>query len=136
MKVLFVTPECAPLTKTGGLGDVSEALPAALRALGHDVRVFLPGYPQVLEGLDAREVGRVDVLGFAVRVLASKSFFVLDCPALYRRDGGPYQDAAGDDWPDNPVRFGVLCKAAAMMGAIWPHEVVHCNDWPCGLAPM
>ena len=45
MRVLFVTPECAPLTKTGGLGDVSAALPAALRAQGIDVRVLLPAYP-------------------------------------------------------------------------------------------
>ena len=136
MNVLFVTPECAPLTKTGGLGDVSEALPAALRALGHDVRVLVPGYSQVLEKTNSTEVRRLDVLGFELKILEAESFFILDCPELYRREGGPYQDAAGDDWPDNPVRFGVLCKAAAMMGEIWPHEVVHCNDWPCGLAPV
>ncbi|MDQ5847490.1 MAG: glycogen/starch synthase, partial [Pseudomonadota bacterium] len=40
MRVLFVTPECAPLTKTGGLGDVSQALPAELRRLGVDVRTL------------------------------------------------------------------------------------------------
>ena len=44
LKVLFVTPECAPWAKTGGLGDVSAALPAALGALGHDVRVLMPAY--------------------------------------------------------------------------------------------
>lgn len=44
MKVLFATPEFAPLVKTGGLGDVSAALPRALRALGHDVRVLMPAY--------------------------------------------------------------------------------------------
>ena len=46
-KVLFVTSELADLVKTGGLGDVSAALPRAMRHL-HDVRVLIPGYRQVL----------------------------------------------------------------------------------------
>ena len=142
MRVLFATPECAPLTKTGGLGDVSAALPAALRALGHDVRVVLPGYPPVLRGLaEAREVARLELLEARCRLLEAGEFLVLDCPALYAREGGPYQDAAGVDWQDNPRRFGVLSRAAALLagGASpleWRPQVLHCNDWPCGLAPV
>jgi starch synthase len=137
MKVLFVTPECAPLTKTGGLGDVSAALPAALRALGIDVRVLLPGYPQVLDGIGAaRERSRLAAMGHDLRVLEADGFFVLDCPPLYRRDGGPYQDGAGRDWPDNPLRFGALCQAAAMLAGEWGADVLHGNDWPAGLAPV
>ena len=44
MKILFVTPECAPFVKTGGLGDVAAALPRALLALGHDVITLMPAY--------------------------------------------------------------------------------------------
>ena len=59
--------------KTGGLGDVSAALPAALREIGCDARILLPGYPQVLAAdPSAREVARTTVLGRAVRLLESK----------------------------------------------------------------
>ena len=142
MRVLFATPECAPLTKTGGLGDVSAALPAALRALGHDVRVLLPGYRAVLEGLpQAGEVARLELLGAQCRVLERDDFLVIDCPTLYARDGGPYQNAQGEDWADNAQRFGLLSRVAALLGGAasplaWRPQVVHCNDWPCGLAPV
>jgi starch synthase len=142
MRALFVTPECAPLAKTGGLGDVSGALPAALRSLGHDVRVLIPGYAAVLDGLPAaREAARLDLLGQPGRLLETEDFVVVDCPPLYRRDGGPYQNAQGEDWPDNPLRFGLLCRVAALLGGdatplAWRPQVVHCNDWPAGLTPV
>lgn len=47
MKIAFIASECAPFAKTGGLGDVVGALPKALTALGHDVRVFLPLYHSI-----------------------------------------------------------------------------------------
>ena len=49
MRVLYVTSEVYPFAKTGGLADVSAALPAALRDLGIDVRLLVPGYKQALE---------------------------------------------------------------------------------------
>src|SRR5262245_66678896 len=49
LKILFVTAEATPFAKTGGLADVSSALPRALAALGHDVRVVLPLYSRVRE---------------------------------------------------------------------------------------
>ena len=140
MRVLFVTPECAPLTKTGGLGDVSAALPAALRAQGIDVRVLLPAY-RAIAPAEAKECARFQLLQMEVRVLEAGEFLLLDCPPLYDRPGGPYQDAAGSDWPDNALRFGMLARAAALLGSgasplEWRPEVVHCNDWPAALAPV
>jgi len=142
MRVLFVTPECAPLTKTGGLGDVSAALPSAMRAQGVDVRTFLPAYRAVLAALpQAREVARTRVLQHEVRILEAGECLFLDCPPLYDRPGGPYQDETGHDWPDNPLRFGVLSRMAALLGTPaspleWRPEIVHCNDWPTALAPV
>ena len=47
LKILFVSAEVAPFAKVGGLADVAGSLPKALRALGHDVRVVMPAYPQI-----------------------------------------------------------------------------------------
>ena len=141
-RVLHVTPECAPMTKTGGLGDVSEALPEALRAAGVDALTLLPGYPAVLDHVGkAREAAKLELLGFACRLVRADPFLVLDCPALYMRDGGPYQTAEGRDWDDNPLRFGVLARAAALLAGSgtpldWRPQVLHCHDWPAGLAPV
>jgi starch synthase len=132
--------------KTGGLGDVCGALPAALRRLGLDVRLLLPGYPEVLAGIKAIELSKVELLGTEGRLLGTKAggeevpLLVLDCPALYARQGGPYQSPAGEDWPDNALRFAFLSKVAAVLGSSrtplrWQPDIIHCNDWPSALAP-
>ncbi|MFN2644937.1 MAG: glycogen synthase, partial [Burkholderiales bacterium] len=135
-----MTPECAPLTKAGGLGDVSAALPAALRAQGIDVRVLLPRYREI-DATGAEERARLRLLGVEVRVLEKGDSLLIEAPELYDRDGSPYQDAAGADWPDNWLRFGVLSRAAALLASgasplEWRPEILHCNDWPTALAPV
>jgi len=148
LRIIYATPECAPLVKTGGLGDVAGALPLALRQRGLDVRVLLPGYPAVLAALrGARVAGHVDAFARlpAARLLESElatgvPAWVIDCPALYQREGGPYQDAAGADWDDNPLRFGLLARVAAQLAAPdspvgWRAQLIHANDWQTGLAP-
>src|SRR5688572_33122794 len=134
MRVLFTTPECAPLAKTGGLGDVSAALPAALRALGHEVDILLPAYAEVLDKMrDAAEAARFSELGFDIRLLRKDHLRLIDCPPLYQRGGSPYQDPGGQDWPDNALRFGLLSRVAARLPG---YDVIHCNDWPTALAPI
>ena len=148
LAVLFVTSEVAPLIKTGGLADVAGSLPAALMHAGMDVRVLVPGYKQVMEGVKSK--GRLTsfpALGEmpASQILAGKlpsgvPLMIVDCPRLYDRPGGPYQDSAGNDWPDNAVRFGLLSYLAAVLGGPaspigWRPRIVHCNDWQTGLAP-
>jgi starch synthase len=146
-KILYVTSEFADLVKIGGLGDVSAALPRALSAY-HDIRVLIPGYPQVLaSGNPIRVIGRI--AGHAAlpacrigRMDLSDGLivYVILCPALYERDGSPYTDSENRDWPDNPIRFARLGLAAAEIaagnaGMQWCPELVHANDWPSGLAP-
>jgi len=147
LRILFATPECAPWVKTGGLADVSAALPAALEGLGHDVCVILPAYPSVLEAAAYRRP--------FVEIPATAHFpactvhqsplpsgvpaWLIHCPELFERDGGPYQDRDGRDWDDNAQRFGQLARVAALLAGDanpldWRPDVLHCNDWQTGLA--
>lgn len=149
ISVLFATSEARPLIKTGGLADVSGALPGALREIGVDCRLLLPGYRNVVEGVaEAREVARFDNLpGFGqVRLLegvmpgGDVPVYIVDYPWHYLRPGGPYQDASGKDYPDSAWRFALLSRVAALLAGpvsplAWRPDVLHCNDWQTGLAP-
>jgi starch synthase len=121
-----------PFAKAGGLGDVSAALPSALRALGLEVHVLIPAYGESMR--TGTERARFTELGVDCVLREDEGFLFLDCPALYRREGTPYQDPGGADWPDNPLRFGLLSKVAARLAE--GYDVLHCNDWPTGLAPV
>jgi len=149
LKILFVTPEIHPLIKTGGLADVSGALPAALRELGADVRVLVPGYPKVLVGArnkrlrhtfrDLPEADEVRLLSASLPG-SGVPLLIVDCPLLYQRDGGPYQNPTGIDWPDNAQRFALLSRIGAILGSdasplSFRPDIVHCNDWQSALAP-
>ena len=150
MRVLFVTSEVFPLIKTGGLADVSGSLPSALQNLGVDIRILVPGYPSVLKQLDELHhlvslknlpvIENADLLMGTILETNIK-VMVIKAPGLYERDGGPYVDITGQEWLDNPVRFGVLSKVASMLSGAnspinnWNPNIVHCNDWQTGLAP-
>jgi len=136
------------MTKTGGLADVAAALPMALRELDVDVQVLLPGYAPVLSAItQVQPLAELPALGVfpACKLLAAQApdgqpLIVLACPELYEREGGPYLDAAGKDWPDNAVRFGLFSYVAALLSADsspseWRADVLQCNDWQSGLAP-
>jgi starch synthase len=145
MKVLSVASEVAGLVKTGGLADVAGALPAALAAHGVEVTSLVPGYPAVLAKLrKTRAIHAWDaLLGEKARLLAGKlgdhPLLVLDCPALFAREGGPYADPAGKDWDDNWRRFAAFARAAADIagGAVKGRtfDLVHAHDWQAGLVP-
>ena len=149
VKVLFATSEIAPWVKTGGLGDISAALPPALRKAGVDVRVLVPCYPALAKAFpDAPVVA--DLPGLAGALPPSQireantpegtPLLLLDCPSLYGRPGNPYLDRVGHDWHDNHIRFGLLSRIAALFGSSsplpWQAQVVHANDWQAALASV
>jgi starch synthase len=146
VNVLFVSAEVAPFAKTGGLGDVSAALPRHLARHGHDVRVFVPFYSRVSTGGRVFEavdnVRDVEVrLGrhhyrfslYRSRLPASElDVYFVHCPVLYHRPGIYTTD------PDEHLRFLLLGRAALesaqRMG--FAPDIVHCNDWQTGLLPL
>lgn len=150
MNLLFASAEIVPLAKTGGLADVSGALPAALAALGIDVQLAMPGYTEALDRAEGKQPaipmdglsglegvslirGRMPDTGLPI--------WLVDYPALYRRPGGLYVDEGGNDRSDNCRRFATFARAVAQLalGFAAPKgakpDIVHVSDWHLGLVP-
>ncbi len=145
LRVLSVASEIYPLVKTGGLGDVVGALPAALAREGIVVRTLIPGYPAVMQALSAAETVHTfaDLHGGPAQLVAARAhgldLYVVDAPHLYGRAGNPYVGPDGREWPDNALRFAALAECAtaiarAVVPTYVPH-VVHAHDWQAGLVP-
>jgi starch synthase len=146
MRIAFIAAECEPWAKTGGLGDVVDALARALArvpgATDGLVDVFLPRYrsvavpatagpgrrlrvpdPYSLDGAVELTVIDVEAHGYRLRLI--------DHPAAFDRDG-LYGAASGGDYGDNAWRFGLLCRAALetlRAEADRPVDLIHIHDW-------
>lgn len=150
MRVSFVTSELNPFSKTGGLADVSDALPAALAELGAEVTVFSPLYRSTAAMLDRLGLADEETTGAAlwvgderhalryrvVRRRGCRLVFVVD-DAFYDRPM-LYVDARGADYPDNTARFALLCRAALeyWLGREPIPDIFHANDWQTALLPV
>src|SRR5688572_9068911 len=110
---MFVSSEVAPYSKTGGLGDVSGALPARLQSLGHEVAVVTPLYSSVKEGghrlhrvYDSIQVLAAGNNAFTAYLADDSRTWFVDFPPLYDRPT-LYSNA-----PDEHLRFLFLTHAA------------------------
>ncbi|HBM14943.1 MAG TPA: glycogen synthase GlgA [Lentisphaeria bacterium] len=141
MNIVWVTSEAAPYAKTGGLADVSAALPKALSERGHKVSVIMPYYPQVFKDLTAKTSLRYELLGVPFgwteewaqvrehKISDNLSFFFIaydlyfDRPSLY--------DFQGTEYGDNAARFIFFSRAAmqAVLALDLKPDILHCNDW-------
>jgi starch synthase len=144
MHVLSVASEVFPLIKTGGLADVTGALPAALKHHGIAATTMLPGYPAVMQALELPQTCHTepDLFGGSARLLAGTAkgldVLVLDAPHLFARSGNPYAGPDGKDWPDNAQRYAALSRVASAVaqGRIGglQFNVLHLHDWQAALA--
>jgi len=147
LRILILSAEVAPFAKTGGLGDVAGALPKALAALGHDVRVVMPAYQAQERAAQAGQGGFVSRPGglivptgaggitagiletrlpgseVPVYLVAERNLF--DRPNIYGYD-------------DDPYRFAFFSRAALSLTEAlgWRPDVVHAHDWHAAPAVM
>ncbi len=146
-KILFLSSEAFPLIKTGGLADVAGSLPNALHKKQQDIRLCLPAYRDVLDKLKhTRVIATTAYYDIPVNIVESRlpgtqlTVWLVDCPALFDRPGGPYSNQHGHAWEDNALRFTVFCHCAVDIAMNtfdldWAADLVHCNDWQTGLVP-
>src|SRR3712207_1748785 len=135
MNILFATSEAYPFIKTGGLGDVSYALPKALKKIGVDVRVILPKYNSIPEEYVNNmtkiaefkiKVGwRNKYCGLLELEKDGLKFYFIDNEYYFKMDSAYAQ-------MDDGERFSFFSKAIIesinYMNDFTP-DILHCNDW-------
>lgn len=154
LKILFVTSEAVPFVKTGGLADVSAALPKVLTEMGHEVRLIIPKYGAVderkfkvhdiirLKDISVK-IGDKDVIFslkscFLPGVRTRVQIYFLENYEYFGNRNSLYVDPkTGKDYQDNDERFILLNRAVLEMiiKLGWTPDIIHLNDWQCGLVP-
>lgn len=133
MKIAFCSSEVYPFAKTGGLADVSGALPIALEKLGAEVSIFLPHFKTVgNNGHVTRINNRISVARLGKKI----NVYFIENEEYFGREG-LYGDSAGD-YSDNLERFQFFCLESLklMKELSLPVDVIHCHDWQTALIPV
>jgi starch synthase len=141
MKVLFLSPEVSPWSKTGGLGDVAGALPRALAERGHDLTVVSPLPPRVDRAL-VRPLGKSVSFDQGSERLTFELLEGLPvdgskrCRVIFMAHPLFERPELYGDYPDNFFRFAAFGEAALAVPAAlgFVPQIVHGNDWTCGPA--
>ena len=138
MRVAILTSEAVPFAKTGGLADVSGALPKALVEQDTDAKLILPLYDQIdrgllnggsIENVRVEWRGQVHLVRFWYSDAAGAPAYLLEAPEFFARP-------AIYGYNDDHIRFAFFSRAAlALLKSLdWSPDIVHGNDWPCGFA--
>jgi starch synthase len=142
LKILFLSSEGLPYSKTGGLADVVQALPKALAEMGHEVAVLLPRYrgnkiASTLVSSVTITMGdqlRFPSIAEGAAVAGVRYFFVVD-RGFYDRE--QLYGEKGIDYPDNAERFTEFSRTAIeFVKRVWLPDVIHCHDWQTALVPL
>ncbi len=148
LNILIVASEVVPFAKSGGLADVAGALPKALRALGHDVRVVMPRYYIVdkqkyglkpVEGSLGVPMGSSEVWGAVLETVLPGSdvpVYFIEHEGFFGRKG--LYDEEGKGYEDNDKRFIFFSKAVMQLAKKlhFRPDVIHVNDWHTAAIPV
>ncbi|HKL59093.1 MAG TPA: glycogen/starch synthase [Sphaerochaeta sp.] len=144
MKILMVSSESVPFSKSGGLADVVGALSSALSDVQSEVHVLLPCYGSVdtSDFVDSKLSMNIDLLGkqetvtFLEKELNGVLYHFI-CHPMFNGRLGIYGDTSFTPYQDNLERFSLLNKAALPLcrELDWKPDVIHCHDWTCGFVP-
>jgi len=145
MYVVMVTPECAPVAKVGGLGDVVQGLSRELAVRGATVEIILPKYDclrhDLISGLTQCYSGlavpyhhhwiHCDV--FCGFVDGLKCYFIDPHSHQNFFNRGIFY-GHGDD----AERFAFFSRAALefMLKTHKHPDIIHCHDWQTALVPV
>lgn len=142
LRVLFLAAEAVPFAKVGGLADVAGALPKALRALGHDVRLMLPRYGTISSShFDFESIGDPFTIPTGserehVHLIGSMLEGGLPAYLIWSEQYFSSRDRVYG-FEDDAQRFAVFGRGA--LGALrlldWKPDVIHANDWHTGIVP-
>ena len=139
MKILFVTSECAPFSKSGGLADVAFSLPPALKKTGDEIAIIAPYYQctrerfadqiTLVKQTEVRLGDRVMYCGLHRGELNGVTIWFIENEHFFHR---PSLYGYGDD----SLRFAFFCRAVIdLLGELdFMPGVLHCNDWETALA--
>jgi starch synthase len=148
MKILMISSEGWPLSRSGALSDVLTALPRELKARGHEICLAMPYYRelQAVPALTARSLPVsieivLDTDTYPAQILEGRTpeglqiFFIrcdefFDRPRVYGEMGEPYAD--------NAARFIFFSKAVVeLTRRMTPTpEILHAHDWTAALVPV
>ena len=144
MRIVFAASEAAPFIKTGGLGDVAEALPAALSKIkDNEITLFLPYYGKIKKNSNiSTELitelwmdlsWRKQYVGIHKVKSRKKKLQV------YLIDNEYYFDRSTEyGQPDDGERFAFFSKAIleSLVALGMTPDIIHCNDWQTALVPI
>lgn len=153
LSILFVATEAEPFIKTGSIGELAGSVPKTVKSMGHDIRVMLPGYGSInprrfqIHNLLRMKDIEIPLGGLNEHAQVKSSYlnsenqkvlvYFLANERFFNREGLYFHPLTKKYFTDNDDRFIFFCRGVleTLKRLGWQPDIIHCNDWQCGLIP-